>query len=195
MQASLAARAGPQELTPFYGLPRPFSYPKEIQPIWDRHCVSCHDGERDGADPSRSTTASDKPFSLRGDEAIVAPEIGRKFSDSYLYFCSTGKKAGELVERYSPNPMVNWMNVQEVPTLLPPYHAGSAKSRLIPLLAEGHEGVELSQEEMDKIACWIDLLVPYCGDYRESNTWTPQEIAEYERRIEKREASEADERD
>jgi hydrazine synthase alpha subunit-like protein len=195
LQASLASKTGPQELTPFYGSPRPFSYPKEVQPIWDRHCVSCHDGERVGVEPSLATTASGKPFSLRGDEAIVVPEMGRKFSDSYLYLCSTGKKAGEPVERYSPNPLVNWMNVQEVPTLLPPYHAGSAKSGLIPLLEEGHEGVELSQKEMDKIACWIDLLVPYCGDYRESNTWTVEEIAEYERRVEKRETSEAEERE
>ncbi len=195
LQASLASKAGPQELTPFHGAPRPFSYPKEIQPIWDRHCVSCHDGKRVGAEPSPTTTAPDKPFSLRGDEVIVASEIGRKFSDSYLYFCSTGKTAGDPVERYSPNPLVNWMNVQEVPTLLPPYHAGAAKSRLIPLLEEGHEGVILSQEEMDQIACWIDLLVPYCGDYRESNTWTPEEIAEYERRVAKREASESEERE
>ena len=24
---------------------RNFSYLKEIQPIWDRNCISCHDGE------------------------------------------------------------------------------------------------------------------------------------------------------
>jgi hypothetical protein len=87
--------------------------------------------------------------------------------------------------------MVNWMNVQEVPTVLPPYHAGAAKSRLIDLLEDGHEGVKLSQDEMDRIACWIDLLVPYCGDYRESHAWTPEELAEYEHRVRKRAASEA----
>ena len=99
------------------------------------------------------------------------------------------------MSRYGPNPLVNWMNVQEVPTLLPPYHAGAAKSRLITLLKEGHEGVRLDQEELDKIACWIDLLVPYCGDYREANAWTPEEVAEYEKRIQKRDASEQQERD
>jgi hypothetical protein len=44
---------------------------------------------------------------------------------------------------------------------------------------QGHEDVKLSQEEMDKIACWIDLLVPYCGDYTEANVWTQQEIDMY----------------
>jgi hypothetical protein len=87
------------------------------------------------------------------------------------------------------------MNVQEAPTILPPYHAGAAKSGLIALLEEGHEGVKVNQEEMDRIACWIDLLVLYCGDYREANAWTPEELAEYERRVRKRAASEAREQE
>ena len=36
------------------------------------------------------------------------------------------------------------------------------------MLAGGHNGVRLSREELEKIACWIDLLVPYCGDYTEA---------------------------
>ena len=46
------------------------------------------------------------------------------------------------------------------------FRAGAAA-----LLREGHEGVELTSEELDKIACWIDLLVPYCGDYTEAGAW------------------------
>ena len=337
-RSTLALQHGPQQLTPFYGEPRPFSYRREIQPILDKHCVSCHDGPRwnpglladtaviasashffpgnppaalnDGREPRSSgdlslprftfwphkgteewvqytfrkpikvdsvavywfDTGPDGPwcrkpewwkllgrsdvewkelgsvsgdavrkdafdslkfdpvmvrdlrivakfpegwsggilewrvaqtpervaskpgdkkaFSLRGHEALVVPEAKRNFSDSYLYFCCSGATAGAAVKLYAPNPLVNWMNVQEVPTLLPPYHAGAAKSRLITLLQEGHEGVQLNQEELDKIACWIDLLVPYCGDYREANAWTAQEIAEYEKRIQKRLAME-----
>ncbi len=37
-----AARAGPQELTPFYGEPAGFSYRANVQPIFDKHCISCH---------------------------------------------------------------------------------------------------------------------------------------------------------
>ena len=39
---SLAMKAGPQALEPFYGPPRGFSFPQEIQPILDRHCIRCH---------------------------------------------------------------------------------------------------------------------------------------------------------
>jgi hypothetical protein len=54
------------------------------------------------------------------------------------------------------------------------------------MLEEGHEDIRLSQEEMDKIACWIDLLVPYCGDYIEANAWTQEEVAMYDHFMKKR---------
>ena len=59
-----------------------------------------------------------------------------------------------------------------MPEPLPPYFAGAARSELLTLLEKGHKGVKLSREELDKIACWMDLLVPYCGNYREANAWT-----------------------
>ena len=40
-----AMRNGPQDLTPFYGEPRGFSFQQEIQPILDKHCIKCHDNE------------------------------------------------------------------------------------------------------------------------------------------------------
>ena len=40
-----AMRNGPQDLTPFYGEPRGFSFQQEIQPILDKHCTKCHDNE------------------------------------------------------------------------------------------------------------------------------------------------------
>jgi hypothetical protein len=75
--------------------------------------------------------------------------------------------------------MVNWISPQSIPPMLPPYWKGAAKSGLTPLLENGHEDTELSQEELDKIACWIDLLVPYCGDYTEANTWADPGMERY----------------
>jgi len=77
--------------------------------------------------------------------------------------------------------------------MLPPYSAGSARSVLMRLLAEGHQGVRLSREDLDKIACWIDLLVPYCGDYREAHAWTSEERARYDYFLAKRARMEAQE--
>ena len=82
--------------------------------------------------------------------------------------------------------MVNWIDAQSPPTMLPPYFAGAAKSRLMKLLEQDHAGEKLSREELAKLACWIDLAVPYCGDYLEANAWSPAEKARYERFQQKR---------
>ncbi|MCZ7635859.1 MAG: hypothetical protein M5U12_07320 [Verrucomicrobia bacterium] len=87
--------------------------------------------------------------------------------------------------------MVNWIGSQSIPTPLPPYAAGAARSALFPLLAQDHYGVRLSREEWDRLACWIDLLVPYCGDYTEANAWTEAERRTYERFADKRRRMEA----
>jgi hypothetical protein len=44
-----AARAllrPPSEIRPIPGLPEVFDYPRDIQPIWDRHCLGCHDVDK-----------------------------------------------------------------------------------------------------------------------------------------------------
>jgi hypothetical protein len=98
------------------------------------------------------------------------------WSDSYLALTQKGK----------PNRLVNWLSAQSIPPMLPPYYAGAARSGLTAMLENGHKGVELSPQEMEKIACWIDLLVPYCGDYTEANAWTDDEKAKYEHYFQKR---------
>lgn len=39
----LALKRAPSKLEGWYGEPRLFSYTREVQPVFDRHCVSCHD--------------------------------------------------------------------------------------------------------------------------------------------------------
>ncbi len=94
----------------------------------------------------------------------------RSLSRSYLELTHTRGTNGD-----HQHPMVNWIDSMSGPAMLPPYHKGAATSKLMSLLEDGHEDVALSSEEMDKIACWIDLLVPYCGDYTEAHAWTPDE--------------------
>jgi len=204
-----ALKAGPQALRPWYGPPRGFSFKREIQPILDRQCIRCHnvpaeDPSRPGAPvvsaakappASAAVPASAvKPaFSLLGKE-VVDEQAKRKWSESYLAL--TGCK--RLNQGKGPfigesNNMVNWISAQSVPTMLPPYFAGAAKSRLMTMLEEGHYGVKLSREEMDKVACWIDLLVPYCGDYVEANAWSREEAERYEHFVAKRKRAEAEE--
>jgi len=177
MAVSAAMKAGPQRLEPFYGPPRGFSFADEIQPILDRHCVRCHTGEKD------------KPLNLTGERVTIA-SMRRAVSQSYLTLTHTRGTNGD-----HKNAMVNWINSMSGPAMLPPYYRGAATSKLMELLEKGHEKVELSREEMEKIACWIDLLVPYCGDYLEANTWSKKEqdmyahFAAKRQRMEQRESA------
>jgi hypothetical protein len=176
-RTTLALELGPQALEPFYGPPRGFSFQQEIQPILDRHCTECHTGRKEQA------------FSLLANPKTTK-ESKRKWSDSYLALTGAKpvEKNGELLY-YTGNQdgkFVNWINSMSVPTMLPPYYKGAAKSRLITVLEQDHEGVKLSREEMDKIACWIDLVVPFCGDYTEANAWSPEEVRKYEHFMSKR---------
>ncbi|MCP4313426.1 MAG: hypothetical protein GY790_19385, partial [Bacteroidetes bacterium] len=85
--------------------------------------------------------------------------------------------------------VLGWLDVMETPAMLKPYYAGSAKSRMMKMLRKGHSGVALSREELDKFACWIDLLVPYCGDYDENTNWTTEDWKSYKYFTSKRQLS------
>ncbi len=79
---------------------------------------------------------------------------------------------------------VFWLDVQSGPPMLPPYTAGAFKSPLVQLFRNPerdahHKDVKLSAAESRVLALWIDLLVPFCGDYREENNWTERQSAEY----------------
>jgi hypothetical protein len=60
-----ALRSGPRRPTPIADVPEVFDFPRDIQPILDRHCIRCHDyGRRDG-------------------NVILAGDRGPMFSHSY----------------------------------------------------------------------------------------------------------------
>ena len=199
---SLAQQRPPAKLDPFYGPPRGFSFPKEIQPILDRHCVRCHndrqklawlDPKAEGKPntPSVNVKDTEQAFSLLSEENLD-PVAKRHWSDAYLSLTAARVENDRKGAIYGQSgPMVNWVSPQSAPPMLPPYSAGAATSGLMKLLADGHKNVQLSREEMDRIACWIDLVIPFCGDYYEANAWTPEERSRYDAVLAKRRQMEA----
>ncbi|HNX04430.1 MAG TPA: hypothetical protein PKI32_02960, partial [Opitutales bacterium] len=138
-----------------------FSYHRMIQPIWDRHCVVCHQGNINDPDKNKRS-----PLALTGDVATknVPPGL-RAFTVSYLALTAGG-----------PNgTAVNWTDPESMAPLLRPYAYGSAKSGLMSDLESSHYGVHVTDAEKRLVACWIDLAVPFCGSYGEANTWDRQE--------------------
>lgn len=167
---SMAMKAGIQDLQPESELGvRNFSYMKEVQPIWDKHCISCHDGVK-------------HKLSLKGDLKQFDYESKRLYAESYIHLTHTKPELDRVwtITAKPYHPEVNWIDAMSEPTILKPYHAGAATSNLIKRLENGHGGTKVSKEEIHHVALWLDLLVPFVGDYRESNIWTEEEHAFYD---------------
>jgi len=187
-----AMKAGPKPLDPIFGPPRGFSFPRMVQPILDKHCIRCHkDSSKTLGPPPRRKKNTPKPkvntnatidpnarnlaFSLLSTPKPDA-RAKRNWSEAYL----------NLTQRGRPNEIVNWLNVQSIPPMLPPYFKGACKSKIFEHIAGPKCNVKLSKHELAIISCWIDLLVPYCGDYAEAGAWNEGDHAKHKRFMDKR---------
>ncbi len=120
----------------------------------------------------------------------------RQWSVSYLALVQATEQSleGHQYLAGASNTLVNWISAQSEPPMLTPYAAGAVRSSLLTLLADGHYGVKLTPEEIERIACWIDLQVPFCADYEEANAWDDADKAKYQHFLEKRRGMEEFER-
>lgn len=147
-----------------------FSYVQEIQPIFDQHCVSCHNALRIGEAKISLTGEPARPESVK---LIGAGQVDpkRAYTQSYVTITTSGNP--------DKNPWMTWLKPRSRTGPLPPYHTGACKSKIMDCFEPVHYGVKVSENEKRTFACWLDLLVPFCGSYAQHNTWTDAEKAEY----------------
>jgi len=126
---------------------RTIHYPTDVQPILDRLCIQCHNGDTPEGD-----------IDLTG-------ELTRQFSRSYESLLSRGR-------RRPGEPRKSYVEVvrEEAPEdggveLLPPYSLGSHASALIAILRQGHHDVQLTREEFIRLVTWVDSNAQYYGSY------------------------------
>lgn len=133
----LAWRRPPSQLTGWYGPPRLFGYTAEVQPVFDRHCVRCHD---------YGTPA--------GRKLNLAPDRSLCFNASYEelwrkgYLKCVGAGPAEIQPAYSWGSHPSRL-IQELRT---------------PRIKE-HQDIRLSAEELDRVITWVDLNGVYYADY------------------------------
>jgi formylglycine-generating enzyme required for sulfatase activity len=141
----------PSEIQPWLGPPRGFNFAREVQPVLDRHCVSCHDGQsREGK----------QLVDLRGVEKVAdfllttpghAGRHGGKFSVGYANLHRFVRRPGIESDYHLLTPLE--------------YHADTTE--LVQLLKKGHYAVKLDAEAWDRLVTWIDLNAPYHGSWGE----------------------------
>ncbi len=159
-----AMAKGAQKLQPINGPKRGFSFLKEVQPILNKHCVTCHDGKHEKT-----------KFALTS-EGVPDNGAKRLWTKSYISLTHRGAADHE---------MLNWISAASTVKLIPAYFKGSNKSKLFKNLDAGHCKT-ITPQEIAVLAMWVDLGVPFCGDYTEANLWNDGEKAKYERYYNKR---------
>ncbi|HUS71556.1 MAG TPA: hypothetical protein VMY06_00710 [Sedimentisphaerales bacterium] len=133
-----ALRRPPNKVEPIPGIPEVFDFPRDIQPILDKHCLKCHDYESSEAGGPRSGGV------------ILSGDHGPMFSHSYF----------ELTMRRQLGD-----NRNQPKSNLPPRTIGSSASALMNKINGSHNSVELTPHERDMIRYWIECGAPYPGTY------------------------------
>jgi hypothetical protein len=119
----------------------PIDYMKQVQPVWDRHCVKCHRAEN-----------------LEGNVDMTADRT-RFFCMSYDSLCMRDSANWGYFRDYT---YVQYYFIGYGPSgVFPALESGSRVSRLTKLLEDGHGEVRLTPDEYDRIFVWIDANVPY----------------------------------
>jgi len=169
----LAATRGPVAIEPWYGPARGFDFEREVQPVLDRYCVGCHDGEP-GADGQpipdlRAERFAENyqglPLSKLGADRLY-PEV----RDKLFAFASGSRLIGNTKMLYTPAyealiPYIRRVNIEDHVGLHVPgeYHADT--SELVQMLSKGHHNVRLDREAWGRLITWIDLNGPCHGTW------------------------------
>jgi hypothetical protein len=129
----------PSRIEPFAGQPDVLDFPRDIQPILDRHCLGCHD----------YVAHAGAAHGPRSGGAVLAGDRGPTYSHSFWTL---------LARRQVADGRNGWGN-------RPPRSIGSSASPLLGKIDGGHHGVALSAQERLTVWLWIESGAPYAGTY------------------------------
>ena len=146
---------------------RVLHYPSDVQPVLDRHCVSCH-GEkvkRGGLDLSGRMT---KFFSVSYESLIAKRWNGRVLHEPGLVptIGENHPKDGNI--RYLPARSLGSHNSLLMAMLMPGairLTGDRARMERLGRLTRIHRNIKLSREELLKISNWVDTNAQYYGSY------------------------------
>ncbi len=144
---------------------KPFSYPRLVQPVLDANCVNCHDGNQ--------------AMDLGSSQGLDS------FYQSYINLYQGGHTFGYDDNTYVPEIGGVYCNQDGddgpefycYPRSIPG-RVGARASSLYQLLTSGHNGVQLSAEELHRIALWLDLTSQFLGSYHDVAAQANGEVVE-----------------
>ncbi|MDR0704466.1 MAG: SUMF1/EgtB/PvdO family nonheme iron enzyme [Planctomycetaceae bacterium] len=150
-----------------------FSFAEQIQPVLDRYCVECHNGEAEKEvktalvkNRSVGTALNGKPFAinLRGDQMIegwssaIAGNCGTKWGGKWSV-------AYDNLQRFVRRP-----GIESDYGLFSPMEYSANTTELVQILRQGHYGVQLDKDSWNRLTTWIDMNAPYHGNWTRANS-------------------------
>lgn len=136
----------PETIRPWHGPARGFSFNREVQPVLDRQCVRCHNGE-----------AQDRP------DLTLRPDMPAGSASAHYNKESHFPPAYLALRAY-----VRGHTIESDMHLLTPCEFHVSTTELARLLEAGHHGVRLDAESWDRLNTWIDLNTPAHGTWTEN---------------------------
>jgi hypothetical protein len=143
---AMALKHAPSIPAPDVDGTNPFSYPRLVQPVLDRNCVTCHQKEKKAprldAEPMvyKTPGGMNKTTTYYASYISLAPEFG---------FYDYGGKGWNDPKWYRTTPG----------------EFGAMGSKLYKMLKDGHHDVKLSAEDMHRITVWLDSCSLFYGVY------------------------------
>jgi len=154
---AMAMQRRPSQIMPGPDGSKPLSYPILVQPVLDRHCVSCHSEITDGKTDEKNEKSG------KNGGVFLTGEPDGQFTKSY----------NTLIPRvaYTAWSMPNG----NYEPLTEPDRFGARASELVKLLEQGHYDVMLSTDDWDRLNTWIDANALFYG------TFNPEDQARQQR--------------
>ncbi|GHT43984.1 hypothetical protein FACS189454_00250 [Planctomycetales bacterium] len=128
----------------------PFSYPILVQPVWDKHCVSCHEKEAEAGKTfrlGRGLANGPKAPGSKGQYLESYPNL-----EPYVFLIRNVLTPGASLNSWAPSRTF-------------PGEFGANKSPLWQLLKKGHYDVSLTPAEFRAVALWLDNNADFYGAF------------------------------
>ena len=137
-----------KKLSPWYGEPRLFSYMAEVQPVFDKYCVACHDygkpaGEKLNLSRDRNLVFNTSYSQLRMKGLVRVPGAGPHNLLPAREWGARESVLGKLLLVGHPDPMID------------------RQRKAMGLWFDK----ETDRESFDRVMTWIDINAPYYPTY------------------------------